>query len=227
MAPAIPALLLVLLVGILLLDVISVSFEKLGIPAWATVLIFAGSLIGSTINVPIWRGGAVISPGRFFRFHNMIGYLPGHVDQQVIAINVGGAVIPILLSLWLLPRTHLLRTLLATVVVAMVTHHFATIVPGKGIEMPIWIGPLLAAVLALVLTFGDRAAAMAYIAGSMGTLIGADISNLGRLGALGSGTLSIGGAGVFDGVFLVGFVAVLISFDRPRRPRYPRPAAMS
>lgn len=227
MAPAIPAILLVLLVSILLLDVISISFEKLGIPSWATVLIFLGSLAGSTVNIPLWRRGGVVSPGFLFRFRGAIGYHPPAVAYQTIAINLGGAIIPILLSLWLLPRTHLLRTLLATIIVAVVTHHFAKIVPGQGVEMPIWIGPLLAAVLGLVLTFGDRAAPLAYIAGSMGTLIGADISNLGHLAALGPGLLSIGGAGVFDGVFLCGFVAALISFDRPHRPHYARPASQS
>jgi uncharacterized membrane protein len=111
------------------------------------------------------------------------------------------------------------------VIVAVIVHMSASVVPGRGVEMPIWIAPLAAAACALLLTFGDRAAPMAYIAGSIGALIGADISNLGHLAALGPGTLSIGGAGVFDGVFLSGFVAALISFDRPRRPHIPRPSA--
>lgn len=225
MAPAIPALLFVLLIGILLADVIEFSFAKLGIPGWATLLIFLATLIGSTINIPIWRRGSFVSPGYFGHPHHIFGYHPAAVAYQTIAINVGGAVIPILLSLWLLPHTHILRTLALTAIVAVVVHLNATVVPGAGVEMPIWIAPLVAAVGALILTFGDRAAPMAYFAGSIGALLGADISNLGHLAALGPGTLSIGGAGVFDGVFLSGFVAVLISFDRPRKPHLPRPAA--
>jgi uncharacterized membrane protein len=225
MAPAIPAILFVLLIGILLADVVEFSFSKLGIPGWATLLIFLATLVGSSINVPIWRRGGFVTPGYIGRLHHMFYYHPPAVDYQTIAINVGGALIPILLSIWLLPHTHLVRTLVATVIVAVIVHMSASVVPGRGVEMPIWLAPLAAAACVLLLTFGDRAAPMAYIAGSIGALIGADISNLGHLAALGPGTLSIGGAGVFDGVFLSGFVAALISFDRPRRPHIPRPSA--
>ena len=45
----------------------------------------------------------------------------------------------------------------------------------------------------------------------MGTLIGADIMNLGKIQGLGAPVASIGGAGTFDGVFLVGIVAVLLA----------------
>ena len=53
-------------------------------------------------------------------------------------------------------------------------------------------------------------AAVAYITGSGGTLIGADIVNIGRVRELGAGVASIGGAGTFDGVFSSGIVAVVL-----------------
>ncbi|HEY7295761.1 MAG TPA: DUF1614 domain-containing protein, partial [Dehalococcoidia bacterium] len=77
------------------------------------------------------------------------------------------------------------------------------------------------AVAALLLTGGRRAAAVAYIAGAMGILIGADLTNLGRMADLGSGVLSIGGAGVFDGVFLTGLIAALLSFDTSSKKAPP------
>lgn len=205
----------------LVFDVITISFGKLGIPPWGAFLILAGSALGSLINIPVWRRDLSVVPAIGHRFHSPIFYVPPQINEQVIAINVGGAIIPILLSLWLLPRAPLLRTILATIIVAIIAHLVATPVAGKGIEMPIWVGPLAAAILGLVLTWGDRAAPLAYIAGSMGTLIGADLLNLGRMSDFGPGVLSIGGAGVFDGVFLVGIVAALISFDRPKRPSRP------
>ena len=52
---------------------------------------------------------------------------------------------------------------------------------------------------------------VAYVAGSMGTLIGADIMNLHRVVELGAPMLSIGGAGTFDGVFLTGIIAGLLA----------------
>ena len=47
-------------------------------------------------------------------------------------------------------------------------------------------------------------------AGSMGTLIGADLLNLDKIQGLGAPVASIGGAGTFDGVFLTGIIAVLL-----------------
>jgi uncharacterized membrane protein len=64
----------------------------------------------------------------------------------------------------------------------------------------------------VVLVFARRnAAPLAYICGSVGTLIGADLLNLHRLPALGAPVASIGGAGTFDGIFLSGILAVLLA----------------
>ena len=63
----------------------------------------------------------------------------------------------------------------------------------------------------------DQAAPLAYIAGSLGTLIGADLSNLGQVRGLGAPVASIGGAGTFDGIFLTGILAVMLaSLYHPR-----------
>jgi uncharacterized membrane protein len=51
---------------------------------------------------------------------------------------------------------------------------------------------------------------VAYVSGVLGTLIGADLSNLGVIPKLGAPIASIGGAGTFDGVFLSGIIAVLL-----------------
>ncbi len=217
-------LILVALFAFVFFDVVTIGFGRLGISPWATLLILIASFLGSRVNIPVWQSNHLVAPALRRTVHGFIYYRPPDVTNQVVAINIGGAVIPILISLWLLPRAPLLRTLLATAVVAIVSHQAATIVPGRGVTMQLWIAPLLAALLALLLTLGRGAAPLAYIAGTLGTLIGADLWNIGRLNALGSGVLSIGGAGVFDGVFLAGVVAALISIDRrPRRPKYTRP----
>jgi len=53
----------------------------------------------------------------------------------------------------------------------------------------------------------------------MGTLIGADLLNLGRIQGLGAPVASIGGAGTFDGIFLTAILAVLIAAYLPPSPR--------
>ena len=54
-------------------------------------------------------------------------------------------------------------------------------------------------------------AALAYVGGTLGTLIGADLANLGKVQKLGAPVASIGGAGTFDGIFIAGITAVLLA----------------
>jgi Protein of unknown function (DUF1614) len=82
--------------------------------------------------------------------------------------------------------------------------------PGVGISARTFAPPLSAAGVALVLS-RRFAAPLAYIGGSLGVLIGADLLNLGRLRSLGAPVASIGGAGTFDGIFLTGVIAVLLA----------------
>ena len=133
--------------------------------------------------------------------------LAGH-DHSV---NVGGAVIPTLLSLYLFVRHQLwLRGIIAIAVVAAVCHWLAQPVPGLGIALPVFVPPLSAAAAALILSWRD-APALAYVAGSMGCLIGADLLNLDEVEGLGAPVASIGGAGTFDGIFMTGIFAVLLA----------------
>ena len=89
--------------------------------------------------------------------------------------------------------------------------------PGVGIAEPTFMPFLVTVGIVLVLS-RKNAAPLAYIAGSLGTLIGADLMNLGRIRGLGAPVASIGGAGTFDGIFLTGILAVLLaSFLTGRR----------
>jgi uncharacterized membrane protein len=180
--------LLVVFVVLIQLRVLSYAYRKIGVPPRYMLLVLLLSLIGSGINLPLY------------------------VDQgSVVAINVGGALLPILLSLYLFTRTGLQgRMIIGTAIVATIVHALAHIIPGRGIAVPILVPPIAAAGVALLLSF-RRAPPVAYVAGSMGTLIGADIMNLHRVVELGAPVLSIGGAGKFDAVFLTGIIAGLIS----------------
>jgi len=76
---------------------------------------------------------------------------------------------------------------------------------------------VVTAIVAVMLSREDSAP-LAYIAGSLGTLIGADLTNLDKVRGLGAPVASIGGAGTFDGIFLTGILAVLFAgfYARPR-----------
>ncbi len=125
-----------------------------------------------------------------------------------IAINLGGAIIPVLLSAYFLTEVPLYPTIIATVVIIIISKYFARVIPGRGVTLPFFIPPLLSALLALLLV-PEFAAPVAFIAGVLGTLIGADLLNLRKARKM--GMVYIGGAGVFDGIFLVGIIAVLLT----------------
>ena len=199
-----------LLFFLLFFNIATLSLTKLGLTPHGAVMLFTAILIGSIINIPISRKRFYLEEPTPFGY-SFLYYRPPRVREQVVAINVGGAVIPTVYSLYLLfNKAPLYPTIVATAIVAIVCKRLARLVPGVGIKIPALIPPILAALLAIILA-GNNAAPVAFISGALGTLIGADLLNLNRLDELGSHVLSIGGAGVFDGIFLVGMVAAFLT----------------
>jgi uncharacterized membrane protein len=214
---------LLLLVALIEIGVLRYAYMRLGLSSRAAMFLLLGSLVGSLINIPIAElPDQQVLSGQEVEYFGMRYVVPRVVDWPgtVIAINVGGAVIPSLLSFYLLAKNRLwIRGLLATLGVAVVCHWLAHPEPGLGIAEPVFAPPIAAAIAALVLS-RHQAAPLAYIGGSLGTLIGADLSNLDKVQGLGAPVASIGGAGTFDGIFLTGVLAVLLAslFQAPNVP---------
>jgi uncharacterized membrane protein len=202
---------LILLIEI---DILGYAYERIGVNRRYVFLLLFLSLIGSYVNIPVAELPAEqVHSGRVVTFYGMRYVIPMVVDwpKTVIAVNLGGAVIPVFLSLYLMVKKSLFgRGLLGVAIVAAVSHFMAHPVPGVGIAEPTFIPPLVTAAVALLIS-REYAAPLAYISGSLGTLIGADLLNLGKVSGLGAPVASIGGAGTFDGIFLTGIVAVLLA----------------
>jgi uncharacterized membrane protein len=215
-----PILVLVLLavLGLFLLlvevRVISYAYRKIGVRPRYVFAVMLLSLVGSHVNVPLYSvHTARHEPaGEVWAFGRPYEVPPSVVaGRTVVAVNVGGALIPVLVSLYLFLRSGMHgRMLVGVAVVAAVVHQLARIVPGVGIAVPMFVPPLVAAAVALALAF-RRAPPLAYVSGSMGALIGADVMNLPRVAELGAPIVAIGGAGTFDGVFLTGIIAGLLA----------------
>jgi uncharacterized membrane protein len=207
-----------LLIGLLLLlqiGLIDRAYRSLGLDPRAATLVLLASLLGGYLNIPIARlpEAPRVVANAYFDVFGVPYLVPQVVDWPgtIVAINVGGAAIPIALSIYLVSRYRLLALgAIAVAIVAAVVHHLATPIPGVGIVVPWFWPPILAALVALMLS-RRYAAPLAYVGGSLGVLIGADLMNLGQLQSLGAPVASIGGAGTFDSVFLTGVVAVLLS----------------
>jgi uncharacterized membrane protein len=139
----------------------------------------------------------------------MLKARPGKV---VVALNVGGGLIPTAFSLFLLAHNPLPlgEVVLAVGIVASVCYFVSRPIPRLGIGMPIFIAPITAALVAMLL-LPHQSAPLAYICGTIGVLVGADLFRLKDVRQLGAPIASIGGAGTFDGIFITGIVAVLLA----------------
>jgi uncharacterized membrane protein len=219
-APLAPLFLILLFLGGLFLfaliefGLLQYAYDKLGLSPRAVFAVLLGSLFGSGLNIPV-----ASLPSHGHREPQIVSFLgvryvvppSAHPNQTIIAVNVGGCVIPVLLSAFLLTHHNIVASgLVATLAVTVIVHRLARPIPGVGIAMPPLLPPVLAAVIALVVD-PAHAPPVAYVAGTMGTLIGADLLNLGKIRDLGAPVASIGGAGTSDGIFLTGIIAVLLA----------------
>lgn len=208
---------MILILAFLFVGLVGKAFGVLGFSAFEVAALLVATLVGSTINIPLMKlhslkpqtqYGDVSVFGITFRIPQ-VGY---GVATTQLAINLGGAVIPTAVALYLLWRTPstIAVAIIGVALVSIVTHLVARPVPGVGIVTPAFLAPVSAAFYAILVP-SSQPFIVAYTSGVLGALIGADISNLGKITTLGAPVASIGGAGTFDGVFLSGILAVLLA----------------
>jgi uncharacterized membrane protein len=210
------------------LHVLKDVYRRIGIPPRYVLLVLLGSLLGSAINVPVAElRPEAMAADEVVDFFGVRYAVPVVEEwpRTILAVNVGGAVIPAMVSLYLLVKNRLyVRGIIAAGVVAVIVYQMAYPVRGIGIAVPTLVPPIVAAVTAMALAWRN-APPLAYIAGSLGTLIGADLMNLDKIQGMGAPVASIGGAGTFDGVFLSGVFAVLLSsIAEPKVGDHPEPS---
>jgi uncharacterized membrane protein len=217
---AILAGLLIVLAALIQVGILRYAYMRLGVSSRVALLLLMASLIGSYLNIPVAQlPEQHVLSGQEIDFFGMRYVVPVVVDWPgtVVAVNVGGALIPTLMSLYLLAKHELWRLgLIATVGVAALCHWLAQPVPGVGIALPVFVPAIATAIVAWLLS---RPYAAPLVAGSLGTLLGADLTNLDKVQGLAAPVASIGGAGTFDGIFVTGVLAVLIAALSPSSRR--------
>ena len=215
---AILLLILVAIVGLVFVGVVGVAFADIGFSPIIIVLILVATFVGSSVNIPIMKLKTSVpivteEQVNFFGVTYRIPQVEYGQTVTVVAVNVGGALIPTAVSIYLLSKAApatILYSIVGVAIVGLITHAVARPVKGVGIVTPWFIPPIAAAIVAIILQ-PSSARIIAYVAGVLGTLIGADITNLHAIPKLGAPLASIGGAGTFDGVFLTGIIAVLLA----------------
>lgn len=200
---------------VIALDVVEIAVAKLGFSSSFGLFLFAAIVLGSTINIPLYERESQVSivPDFAELWSERLWGLPlRHMEQKtIIALNVGGGLIPTLLAVYEFTRSNPWSILAVVAAVTVVSFYSAQIVPGIGIQMNPLVAPLTAATMSLLLTGGRGAAPIAFAGGVLGTLIGADLLHLPKIDRMTPGVLSIGGAGVFDGIALCGLLALLLT----------------
>nr|MDO8097571.1 DUF1614 domain-containing protein [Candidatus Njordarchaeota archaeon] len=210
------AVLLVVL-SFIFIGLIGGAFNNIGISWDVAMLILLGSLLGSWVNIPI----AKVTTSRetvtqqYVEFFGVIFRVPARTQAKTpttVAINVGGALIPIIISIYLFLKVPPLIqfALVPIVLVSAVMYLVARPVRGLGIAAPALVAPLVAAGLAILLGH-PYAPYVAFVSGVLGTLIGADIAHLKDVFKSGPRIAAIGGAGTFDGIFLSGILAAILA----------------
>ncbi len=176
--------------------------------------VFALAAIGSLINIPVLE----LEGKPVERYYNFFGFIYTVREKRkiVIAINVGGCIIPSILAIKLISELPLNAWVFSFLICTAVVYSQAKPVRGVGITVPMLIPPLIAAIssyLSLSI-FGYSLILlpkMAFSTGVLSALFGADVLHLKDVDKVGSGVVSIGGAGTFDGIFLTGVFAVIFS----------------
>ncbi len=191
--------------------------------------IFFISLLFSMVNIKILEIGTktyrLVLEKNYISFYGIpIPIIQPRIleNKVVLAVNVGGAIIPLFMSILFLTylssnRIALTATIAGVLVTAIATYMASKAIPGIGIAVPSLLPPLVAVLTtSLFITQPKYLIPAAYVSGSMGSLLGADILRLKRdlykfVNTYGPAMLSIGGAGTFDGIYLSGILAIILA----------------
>jgi uncharacterized membrane protein len=217
-----PLLLLALLLFIpfFLTDVTLTALAKLGLSQPTSFLAAFGIFFGGLVNVPVKRipreETIEVPPLTLFGFGRVFPHWVRRRTYTIIAVNLGGCLVPTVIAVYELVRLAgsgggaLLAAVTATAINIVVCYRLARPVPQVGIALPAFVPALVAAACGL-LFLPDQAPLIAFAAGVLGPLIGADLLHLRDIQRIGAGVASIGGAGTFDGIVLSALIATLLA----------------
>lgn len=132
-----------------------------------------------------------------------------------LSVNVGGALLPSLLCLWLIVKAdetaEKIRAVFAAVLVAGAVFLGSRYLPYEPENMFLDPKLIYGVTAGLIAYLAGRSRRNAFIGGVLGIIL-SDIVHLFTLINLGiAGTTNIGGAGAFDVVMIAGFVGVMVA----------------
>jgi uncharacterized membrane protein len=218
--PIVLFLLLLFLLPFWFAQVMGLALAKLRLDPQTALFVIVGIFLGSVVNIPVKRlvrhEDVTVHPFPHFGFLDRWPQFQRVRRETIVAVNLGGCVIPTMVAIYEMFQlvmdswTYLLAVGLAVAINTTVCYRLARPVKGIGIAMPALVPPIVAVMSALVLAPG-QAPPVAFIAGVLGPLLGADLLHLREIPRISTGMASIGGAGTFDGIVLSGILAAYLA----------------
>jgi uncharacterized membrane protein len=195
-----------LLVAFLFAYFTKMGFEIMEFSSGTALAVLFLVFITSFINIPLGGKRKILVIEK-----RMMGLLQQQVwRHQGISVNVGGCLIPLFIVGYLFPQIPVEPFLITTTIVLFFSFIGARFVRNKGVVISMILPALFSAFFAILLA-PDVAAQVAFSAGVIGVLVGADLLYLPFIMRKSGGVMTIGGAGIFDGIFLVGITAAILT----------------
>ena len=223
---ALPFFVLLLLLPFFLLAMVALTNvaasvvvgNALGLSPLVALAVYMFILIGGLVNIPVYEFKSdSVQSSQAFPYLGVKYTLPAwHGRRTVIALNLGGCVIPAIICIYFALTLPLLQLFACTVVVALGVFYFSHPIRSVGVTVNVLIPPLLAVGISFIALYLGHIelhelARIAFASGVFGTIIGADLLHLRTIRKLGAEMVSIGGAGTFDGILLTGVVATIFA----------------
>jgi len=214
----------IFLIPLVFLGIIGTAFTRLGLSWIASLALVLLMLAGSYVNIPLFcirrdmiqavhldtEGNALVSSSEVWP-----------VWETIISINLGGAVLPLLIAAFLVYQAVMVNGIpllgpvaLCTAVCIAVSFISAREISGVGIQISVLIPALTALLAGLFLSGGQTglAAAVTALAGGIfGVIAGGNLAHLPGARNLDVPEVSIGGNGSFSSVFLCCILPALIA----------------
>ena len=204
---------LIVTIVIIQIEIFTLVLSRLGLSPYSASLLLFVTFAGSALNLPLAKVSSAFHYENQNPLHQFFRPTQFRDGTTIITINVGGGLIPILFSTYLILTRDISATviIMSVSVICAVSYYFSRPIANLGIGMPLFIAPISAALTAMIFS-PENAPALAYICGSLGVVIGADLMRIKDIRQLNIPNASIGGAGTFDGIFMTGIIAVLLTY---------------
>ncbi len=212
---------LLIFLPIFFADIMLTALGRLGLSPGVSMLAAAGIFLGGMVNIPVKKIPRHMDmEAHFFGMFGFERMFPGLTRRRphtIIAVNLGGCVVPAAIAAYELARISsygfkaLLFAAAAIAVNIAACYHMARPIPKTGIALPAFLPGILAAFCAILFQH-ELAPVIAFCAGVLGPLVGADLMHLRDISSINTSVASIGGAGTFDGIVISGLLATLLAY---------------